>query len=222
MAHEIARARMVELHIARRGIHDPRLLQAFRDVPREAFVPVELTEQAYDDEPLPIGEGQTISQPYIVAAMIDALGLRGPERVLEVGTGSGYAAAILAHVAREVITIERHATLAALATERLRSLGLANVIVLCGDGTLGVPEHAPFDAIVVAAGAPAVPDALLSQLAPGGRLVLPVGPTLAEQELVRVTREGSVFREESLGAVRFVPLVGAQGWPPRATPRTSY
>lgn len=213
MSYERERAEMVDLHLARRGITDPRLLQAFRDVPREEYVPQRLAEFAYEDSPLPIAEGQTISQPYIVAAMVDALMLRGGERVLEVGTGSGYAAAILARVAREVITIERHASLADEARARLERLGVTNVTVLCGDGTLGAPEHAPFDAIVAAAGGPRVPDALVAQLAPEGRLVMPVGSTLEEQELVRVTRMGAELRTESLGEVRFVPLVGEQGWP---------
>lgn len=204
---------MVEQHIARRGITNPVLLAAFRDVHREEFVPRKLAELAYEDAPLPIAEGQTISQPYIVAAMLDAMGLEGGERVLEVGTGSGYAAAILGRIAREVVSIERHAALADEARALLSRLGFGNVVVLHGDGTLGAPAHAPFDAIVVSAGGPRVPQALLAQLAPGARLVMPVGATLEQQSLVRVTREGDSFREESLGDVRFVPLVGEQGWP---------
>jgi protein-L-isoaspartate(D-aspartate) O-methyltransferase len=206
------REKMVERHIARRGISNLRVLQAFRDVPREEFVPEALAEFAYEDAPLPIGEDQTISQPYIVAVMIDALGLGGGERILEVGTGSGYAAAILARIAREVFTIERHPSLAREARERLERLGFDNVVVLEGDGTLGCPEHAPFDAIVVAAGGPEVPNALIAQLAPGGRLVMPVGPA-DSQTLERVTRDGRELRRESLGDVRFVPLIGEQGWP---------
>ncbi len=213
-----ARHDMVEHQLVRRGIGDPRVLAAFRAVPRERFVPADLEDDAYDDSPLPIAERQTISQPYIVAAMTEALGLRGPERVLEVGTGSGYAAAILARVAREVVTIERHASLADTARARLAGLGLDHVEVRHGDGTLGAPDRAPFDAIVVAAGGPSVPPTLLSQLADGGRLVMPVGSTLEEQELVRVTRRGHRFTEERLGGVRFVPLVGEEGWPaPLAT-----
>lgn len=208
-----AQARMVELQIARRGVCDPRVLRAFREVPRVEFVPAAFAPLALDDAPLPIGEEQTISQPYIVAAMVEALHLVGPERVLEVGTGSGYAAAILARLAREVITIERHASLADEARERLARLGVTNVIVLSGDGSLGAPMHAPFDAIVVAAGGPRVPEALLAQLKPGARLVMPVGATRQEQQLVCVTRDGDRFRTESLGDVRFVPLVGEQGWP---------
>jgi len=204
---------MVDLQLVRRGIADPRVLDAFRVVPREAFVPPELAEFAYRDTPLPIASGQTISQPYIVALTIEALGLHGRERVLEIGTGSGYAAAILGQIAGEVFTVERHESLAETARERLRALGCHNVHVLHGDGTLGWPEHAPYDAIAVAAGGPDVPQALLDQLAPGGRLVIPVGPDPSTQQLVRVVRVGpDEFRRESLGAVRFVPLVGAQGW----------
>ncbi|MFO0685365.1 MAG: protein-L-isoaspartate(D-aspartate) O-methyltransferase [Sandaracinus sp.] len=208
-----ARHDMVERQLVARGVRDPRVLGAFLSVPRERFVPDELLADAYDDSPLPIGEGQTISQPYVVAAMTEALGLRGHERVLEVGTGSGYAAAILARVAREVVTIERHASLAGVAEARLRAIGLTNVTVRTGDGTLGAPDRAPFDAIIVAAGGPSVPPTLLAQLAEGGRLVMPVGPTLEEQQLVRVTRRGQRTFDESLGEVRFVPLVGEEGWP---------
>jgi protein-L-isoaspartate(D-aspartate) O-methyltransferase len=211
-----ARARMVEQHLARRGISGPRLLEAFREVPREAFVPDELAEFAYQDAPLPIGDGQTISQPYIVAVTVEALGLKGGERVLEIGTGSGYAAAILGRLAGEVFTVERLESLAEQARERLARLGFDNVHVLHGDGTLGWPEHAPFDAIAVAAGGPEVPEALLSQLAPGGRLVIPVGPQESSQVLTRVTRdESGDYREEPLTPVRFVPLIGEQGWPER-------
>ena len=215
MGRQRERDAMVAQQIARRGITDPRVLQAFRDVPREEFIAPAQAELAYEDAPLPIAEGQTISQPYIVAAMVDAIGLRGGERVLEVGTGSGYAAAILARLAREVITIERHLPLVEEARVRLARLGISNVRVLWGDGTLGAPEHAPFDAIVVAAGGPRVPDALVLQLAPGGRLVMPLGATLEDQSLVRVTRDGALLRTEQLGAVRFGPLVGDQGWPER-------
>jgi protein-L-isoaspartate(D-aspartate) O-methyltransferase len=207
------RERMVDLQLAARGITNPRVLDAFRTIPREAFVPEELAEFAYEDAPLPIAGGQTISQPYIVAVTVDALDLRGGERVLEIGTGSGYAAAVLSRVAGEVYTVERLAPLAETARERLAKLGYENVHVLCGDGTLGWAEHAPYDAIAVAAGGPEVPTALLDQLAPGGRLVVPVGPDETSQDLVRVTRRGKRFERESLGSVRFVPLIGAQGWP---------
>lgn len=208
-----ARARMVELQLASRGISDPRVLEAFREVPREVFLPAELAEFAYEDSPLPIGEGQTISQPYIVAVTTEALGLQGNERVLEIGTGFGYAAAVLGRLAGEVFTVERLEPLAREARSRLAQLGYDNVHVLHGDGTLGWPEHAPYDAIAVAAGGPAVPEALLSQLAPNGRLIIPIGPDESSQVLVRVTREGDSFHEEPLTSVRFVPLIGEQGWP---------
>ena len=208
------RAKMVELQLGGRGISDPRVLDAFRSVPREEFVPSDLAEFAYRDAPLPIGDGQTISQPYIVAVTVEALGLTGNERVLEIGAGSGYAAAILSRVAKEVFTVERLEPLAEAARERLDRLGYRNVHVLCGDGTLGWPEHAPFDAIAVAAGGPEIPKALLAQLAPGGRLVIPVGPDENSQTLVRVTKDGhGQLEEEALTDVRFVPLIGEQGWP---------
>jgi len=208
-----ARQRMVRTQIAARGIHDARVLAALESVPREAFLPPELREFAYEDHPLPIAEGQTISQPYIVALMTAALGLGPDDRVLEIGTGSGYAAAVLGKTAREVYTVERHGALAELATSRLGELGITNVHVSHGDGTLGWGEHAPYDAIVVAASGPDVPEALLAQLAVGGRLVIPVGDEKSLQTLVRITRlaDGSLRREE-LGDVRFVPLIGAQGW----------
>jgi protein-L-isoaspartate(D-aspartate) O-methyltransferase len=207
------RERMVQAQIEARGIRDPEVLAAFRTVPREAFLPPELSEFAYQDSPLPIEQGQTISQPYIVALMTAALALRPSDRVLEIGTGSGYAAAILGQVASRVYTIERHPELADLAARRLGELGFQQVEVQCGDGTLGWPEHAPYDAISVTAGGPGVPHALLDQLAPGGRLVMPVGEGRELQKLVRVTRQpdGS-FATEDLGDVRFVPLIGAQGW----------
>jgi protein-L-isoaspartate(D-aspartate) O-methyltransferase len=206
------RARMVERQIRARGVESTAVLRAMLRVPRERYLPAHLAEFAYDDTPLPIGEGQTISQPYVVALMIDAMRLRGGERVLEIGTGSGYAAAVLAEIAGEVYTIERHETLAATARERLARDGHHNVQVRQGDGTLGWPEHAPFDAIVVAAGGPAVPESLRRQLAIGGRLVIPVGGDAAQQ-LLRVTRKApDAFVEERLGSVRFVPLVGREGW----------
>jgi protein-L-isoaspartate(D-aspartate) O-methyltransferase len=206
------REEMVEALVAR-GIHDPRVLEAFRAVPREAFLPPDLREFAYADTPLPIEQGQTISQPYIVALTIAALDLAPSDSVLEIGTGSGYAAAILGRIARRVYTIERHEELATLASRRLAELGLSNVSVRHADGSLGWPEHAPYDAIAVAAGGPGVPRALLDQLAPGGRLVMPVGEDRELQKLVRVTHQADgSFASEDLGDVRFVPLIGAQGW----------
>ncbi len=207
------RERMVETQLRTRGIRDEAVLEAMRAVPREAFIAGELAEFAYEDAPLPIEAGQTISQPYIVAAMLVALEIAPHHRVLEVGTGSGYAAAVLSRVAADVYTIERHAELAEAAERRLHTLGYANVHVRHGDGTLGWPEHAPYDAIMVAAGGPEVPEPLLEQLAVGGRLVIPIGPTPRLQKLVRVTRTGDdSYTREDLGDVRFVPLVGAQGW----------
>jgi len=208
------RIEMVERCIAGRGVSDARVLAAMRDLPREPFVPASRRDQAYDDRPLPIGAGQTISQPYIVALMCEALQLTGDERVLEVGTGSGYAAAVLSRVAAQVDTIERIAELAERAADLLAELNVTNVRVHCGDGTLGWSQAAPYDAIVVTAGGPVVPEALLAQLAPGGRLVMPVGRSRSSQELVRVTRAGQEpYRTESLCKVAFVPLMGEQGWP---------
>jgi len=199
--------------LGRKGISDAAVLDAFRSVPREHFVPSELAEFAYRDAPLPIGEGQTISQPYIVAVTLQALALGGGERVLEVGTGSGYAAAVLGRIAEEVYTVERIPSLADSARRRLERLGYGNVHVHCGDGSLGWPDHAPYDAIAVAAGGPKVPTALREQLAIGGRLVIPVGPDETSQELVRVTRVSeNEYREEGIADVRFVPLIGEQGW----------
>ena len=205
--------RMLTDHLAGRGIRDGAVLKAMREVPRESFLPPEMEFAAYEDGPLPIQEGQTISQPYIVAYMIEALELGGSERVLEIGTGSGYAAAVLSLCAAEVFTVERLSYLARSAEKRLSELGYRNVKVHLGDGTLGWPEHAPYGGIVVTAGAPEVPDALLEQLAPGGRLVIPVGRTPHLQELVRVRRlAGGELRYEELCGVRFVPLIGAKGW----------
>jgi protein-L-isoaspartate(D-aspartate) O-methyltransferase len=213
------RERMVERQLVARGIRDHVVLAAMRAVPREAFIAGELAEFAYEDAPLPIDAGQTISQPYIVAQMIVALELDAGARVLEVGTGSGYAAAVLSRIAREVYTIERHAELADAARRRLSMLGYTNVRVLHGDGTVGWAEHAPYDGIVVAAGGPDVPKPLHEQLTVGGRLVIPIGPTPREQTLVRVTRTGpDTYEREDLGAVRFVPLIGAQGWADGETP----
>jgi protein-L-isoaspartate(D-aspartate) O-methyltransferase len=203
---------MTATQIAARGVRSPRVLEAMRRVPREAFVPDALRARAYDDHALPIGEGQTISQPYIVARMIEALELGGDETVLEVGTGSGYAAAILGELSARVCTLERLGGLARTAAQRLADLGYDNVRVIQTDGSIGWPDAAPYDAIVVAAASPVVPEVLREQLAPGGRLIVPVGSTDAVQELVRVRRVGpDEFAEDFLGGVRFVPLVDSQG-----------
>jgi len=202
----------IDEQLVARGITDVRVLDAMKRVPRDAFVPSESQPAAYADRALPIGCGQTISQPFMVAAMTEALRLTGSERVLEVGTGSGYQAAILSMLAREVITIERQPELAAAARETLAALERTNVTVLAGDGTLGSPAHAPFDAILVAAGAPRVPDALKVQLSPdGGRLVIPVGSS-HQQTLHVVTRDGDRFVDTPGVSCVFVPLIGAEGW----------
>jgi protein-L-isoaspartate(D-aspartate) O-methyltransferase len=214
-----AREQMVQRQIAGRGVRDPAVLDAIRTVPREAFVPRHLAGRAYDDEPLPIGGGQTISQPYVVAMMTEALRLRPEDRVLEIGTGSGYAAAVLAEIAAEVYTVERLAMLAESARHRLAELQYVNVHVRHGDGSLGWPEHAPYDAIVVTAGGPDVPQSLLAQLGVGGGLVMPVGSTPLMQQLVRVVRTGdTTYEREELGGVAFVPLIGAEGWPETSVP----
>jgi len=206
---------MVDLQIARRGVRSPRVLEAMRTVPREAFLPEPMREFAYEDAPLPIAEGQTISQPYIVALMTDALALEGGEKVLEIGTGSGYAAAVLSRIARSVYTVERIGQLAEKAAAALADLGYRNVHVLHGDGTRGWPDHAPYDAIVVAAGGPEVPASLKAQLKVGGRLVIPVGENRRVQELVRVIRTSTdEYESEDIADVRFVPLVGEEGWAP--------
>lgn len=208
-----ARARMVAQQIAGRGVSDAGVLAAMREVPREAFVPEALQARAYDDGPLPIEAGQTISQPYVVAVMIEAAGIGGADRVLEIGAGSGYAAAVMSRIAARVFAIERQAELAQLAAERLERLGYDNVEVRVGDGSQGWPEAAPFDAIIASAGAPAIPEALKHQLAIGGRLIVPVGDTPRAQSLIKVTRASAdAFVEEDLGAVAFVPMIGAHGW----------
>lgn len=204
---------MIRDHLLGRGIRDQAVIRAMREVPREAFIDEELAELAYEDHPLAIGGGQTISQPYIVAYMAEALELSDTDRVLEIGTGSGYAAAVVSRIVTTVYSVERLASLAQNARERFRQLGYTNIIVHEGDGTLGWDEHAPYDAIVVTAGAPRVPSPLLQQLAPGGRLVIPVGPHPETQMLVRVRRINELdYRHEELCGVRFVPLIGAEGW----------
>jgi len=211
--YEDRRQAMVDLQIAGRGIDNPQVLSAMRCVPRERFLAPEMRAQAYEDRPLPISEKQTISQPYIVAYMTAAMQLTGGGSVLEIGTGSGYAAAVLAEIANRVVTVERHKSLADRARKILHELGYDNVEVVQADGTLGWPEGAPYDGIVVTAGGPSVPRALKDQLAVGGRLVIPVGDRETEQALVRITRVSEdEFHEQQLSRVRFVPLVGEAGW----------
>ena len=213
MTYDVRREQLVESEIRMLGVHDEAVLRAMREVPREAFVSEEMSEFAYRNAPLPIGSGQTISQPLIVAIMAEALELTLHDRVLEIGAGSGYAAAILSKLAHQVYTIERIAELADSASERLKRLGYDNVQVRCGDGTRGWPEQAPFDAIVVAAGGPHIPRALLDQLAIGGRLVIPVGEDKDSQQLMRaIRRDADDFEYEEMGAVRFVPLIGEAAW----------
>jgi protein-L-isoaspartate(D-aspartate) O-methyltransferase len=206
-----ARSSMIDHQLRRRGIEDPAVLAAMTEVPRHEFVPADVRSRAYEDAPLPIGEGQTISQPYMVAEMTAALRLTGTERVLEIGTGCGYQAAVLARLAKEVFTIELRPELSTAAAARLVSLGYTDVHVHCGDGTLGLPEFAPFDAILVAAGAPALPEPLLAQLAEGGRMVIPVGD-VENQQLQLIERSHGTLRKTMLDSCRFVPLVGAYGW----------
>lgn len=204
---------MVYYQVERRGVKSKLILAAMRRVPREEFLPKGQAHLAYDDTPLPIGQGQTISQPFIVGFMADALELKGGEKILEIGTGSGYAAAVLAEIVAEVYTIERIQGLADMARSVLEGLGYDNVHVEHGDGTLGCPEQAPFDGIIVTAGAPDVPAALRHQLKIGGHLVIPVGKSYSYQQLLRITRVSEDdFESEKLMPVRFVPLVGEEGW----------
>lgn len=203
--------RMVRTQLLRRGIYDKAVLHAMATVPRHLFVPLEVRAQAYDDRALPLPDGQTISQPFIVALMAQTLELQGHERVLDVGTGSGYAAAVLSLLSEEVYSIERSPQLAATARLRLEELGYRNVHVMVGDGTMGWLEHAPYDAISVAAASPWVPRPLRHQLSEGGRLVIPVGGP-REQLLLCLTREDGATHTRQLGGVRFVPLVGEHAW----------
>jgi protein-L-isoaspartate(D-aspartate) O-methyltransferase len=213
MAFEKARERMITAQLRRRGVRDARVLDAMANVPREAFVSAGTEEFAYEDGPLPIGEGQTISQPYIVATMAEAAELEPGDRMLEVGAGSGYAAAIFSRLAGHVFAVERHASLTEAARARCRALGYHNITLKTGDGSIGWLEEAPFDAILVAAGVPKPPGALKQQLKIGGRLIVPVGER-DEQRLLRIRRTGEeTFQEDDLGGVRFVPLIGVQGWP---------
>lgn len=209
---------MVARQIRERGIRSERVLEAMESVPRHLFVPADYLLAAYADEPLPIGEGQTISQPFMVAAMAEALSLSGCEHVLEIGAGSGYQAAVLSLLTRDVIAIETQAALASSARERLARLGYAKVQVEEGDGSLGWPASAPYDAILVTAASPSVPPPLVEQLAAEGRLVIPVGGA-GRQELLRLTKKGDQISEESLYACRFVPLLGQYGWRDTGTPR---
>ena len=208
---ERLRREMVQAQLEPRKIKDQRVLEAMRKVPRHKFVPERMRREAYDDHPLPIGEGQTISQPYMVAIMTELLELRGEEKVLEIGTGSGYQLAILAELAREAFSVERFGPLADQSRTRLRELGYRNIEIRTGDGTLGWPERAPFDGIIVTAGAPRIPPPLIEQLSEGGRLVIPVGEE-RHQELYRVVKEGGGTRKEYFGGCVFVPLVGEHGW----------
>lgn len=212
---DLARAReqMIAEQIVARGVRDKRVVDAMSRVRRELFVPDDLLELAYADMPLPIGEDQTISQPFVVALMVEALGLGGTEKVLEIGAGSGYAAAVLAELSHEVYAIERIGPLATIAAKNLRAAGYDNVHMLHADGSRGWIDEAPFDAILVSAGAPAVPESLKSQLVVGGRMVLPVGTSQHAQQLIRITRgQSQSFDVDELARVRFVPLVGEHGW----------
>lgn len=211
MDFEIARRKMVETQIAARGIVDERVLEAMRKIPRHLFVEEAMWDQAYNDYPLPIGERQTISQPYMVALMTEALGLRPKDRVLEIGTGSGYQTAILATLAEWVYSVERIRSLAIKARKVLDRLHIYNVSIRIGDGTQGWEKHSPYDAILVTAGSPDVPLPLKAQLADGGRLVIPVGDRYS-QELWKITKRGEEYVREDLGGCRFVDLVGAYGW----------
>ena len=207
----LARNKMVDTQLIPRGINDPKVLDAMRKVPRHLFVDEALWSQAYGDHPLPIGHGQTISQPYIVALMTQALELKGPEKVLEIGTGSGYQTAILAEIVKRVYSVERIGALLMKARRILDKLGYKNVALKLDDGTWGWPEHGPYDAIIVTAAAPKVPEKLLEQLAPFGRLIIPVGDEYS-QELQKYIKVNDHFVKESLGGVRFVKLIGEHGW----------
>jgi protein-L-isoaspartate(D-aspartate) O-methyltransferase len=211
-AFEAKRKAMVTLQLKQRGIHDERVLAAMAEVPRHEFVSTERAAQAYEDQPIEIGAGQTISQPYIVAAMLQALRLKPTDKVLEVGTGSGYQTALLARLAAEVHTVERHEILLRSAQQRLERLGFKNIDFVVGDGSRGMPEHAPYDAILVSAAAPRIPEQLIEQLAEGGRLILPLG-SIDAQELRLITRRNGQLSTENLEGCRFVPLIGKDAFP---------
>jgi protein-L-isoaspartate(D-aspartate) O-methyltransferase len=208
---ETERLRMVETQIAARGVRDERVLSAMREVPRHLFVPESYQSAAYNDSPLPIGKGQTISQPYIVAVMTELLGLMPTDKVLEIGSGSGYQAAILGKLAQTVVTVERIPEVAEIARANLARVGITTVTVVTGNGTIGYPEGAPFDGILITAATPSVPAPLIDQMAEGGRLVAPVG-SRDLQELVRLTKHGEQTTRELFGGVVFVPLLGEHGW----------
>jgi protein-L-isoaspartate(D-aspartate) O-methyltransferase len=207
------REAMVERQLRRRGITEPDILDAFRAVPREAFISEEYAHLAYGDHPLPIEAGQTISQPYIVGLMIQAAAIKRGDKVLEIGAGSGYAAAVISRIAGTVIAIERQHDLIEVARERLARLGFDNVEIVEGDGTKGCRDQAPFDAILAAASGSHVPRPLVEQLAPNGRIVMPIGEPGWVQELIKVTKQDDgILKEQNLGGVRFVPLIGEEGW----------
>jgi protein-L-isoaspartate(D-aspartate) O-methyltransferase len=209
----VEREAMIQRQLRRRGIRSPDILDAFRQVRREDFISGDYGRLAYGDHPLPIESGQTISQPYIVALMMEAAELTPGDKVLEVGAGSGYAAAVISRIAAMVVAIERQPALAELARERMERLGFDNVRIVEGDGSIGCPEEAPFDAIIAAASGSHLPPPLVDQLRNGGRLVMPLGDAGAVQELVKVTKSADgIMKEESLGTVRFVPLIGEEGW----------
>ncbi|MFL6722328.1 MAG: protein-L-isoaspartate(D-aspartate) O-methyltransferase [Sphingomonas sp.] len=215
LAMDLTRERqdMVERHLKRRGIKEAHIIDAFLAVPREAFVSPEYEHRAYGDHPLPIEAGQTISQPYIVALMIQAAEIKESDQVLEVGAGSGYAAAVISRIAARVIGIERKHDLVELARERMQRLGYWNVEIVEGDGTKGCPDFAPYDAILAAASGSHVPKSLIAQLSPGGRIVMPLGDPGSVQQLIKVTKgQEGALEQENLGEVRFVPLIGEQGW----------
>lgn len=209
--YRLAREKMVKNQLIPRGISDPRVLEAMRKVPRDRFVEEALLGEAYNDHPLPIGHKQTISQPYIVALMTEALGLTGEEKTLEIGTGSGYQTAVLSELSEKVYTVERIRPLMVRARSLLNDLGYNNVLFKAYDGTLGWKEHEPYDAIIVTAGAPELPQPLLDQLAEGGRLIIPTGNRFS-QELIKVTKRRGGFIQKNLGGCRFVNLVGVHGW----------